>query len=62
MLSEELFYKAAIIIVTGFAIFLVNFLILRRDDRKEKMAIEFQHPEAEQKDKAPAEAANTAGE
>ena len=62
MLTEELFYKAAIIIVTGFTIFLVNFLILRRDDRKEKMAIEFQHPEAEQKDKAPAEAANTAGE
>jgi len=60
MLTEELFYKSAIIIVTGFAIFLVNFLILRREDRKEKMAIEFQHPEAEQKDKAPVLPADSA--
>lgn len=41
MLTEEMFTRAAIIIAVGFAIFLVNFLILRHGNEKVKMGIEF---------------------
>ncbi len=41
MFTEEHFSRAAIIIAVGFAIFLVNFLIMRRQDDKAKMGLEF---------------------
>lgn len=41
MFTEESFSRAIIIILTGFAIFFINFLILRHRDDKQKMGIEF---------------------
>ncbi len=44
LVTEEQIYKAAIVIVAGFAIFLVNFLIVRRSDERCKMGLEFDKP------------------
>ncbi len=52
MLTEELFVRAAIIIVAGFAIFLVNFLILRHREDRSKMAIEFNDAADKKSDKS----------
>lgn len=41
LVTEEQFYRAAIVIVAGFTIFLVNFLIVRREDERCKMGLEF---------------------
>lgn len=57
LVTEEEIYKAAIVIVVGFAIFLVNFLIVRRSDERCKMGLEFEQSETEK-----AEAVNTASE
>ena len=48
MFTEEYFTRAIIIIVSGFAIFLVNFLILKHGDEREKMGLEL-HSERDQK-------------
>ncbi len=47
LVTEEQFYRAAVVIVAGFAIFLVNFLIVRRDDERCKMGLEFADKDAE---------------
>lgn len=41
MFTEESFTRAIVIIIVGFAIFLVNFLIMRRSDERSKMGLEF---------------------
>lgn len=41
LVTQEQFYRAAIVIVAGFTIFLVNFLIVRREDERCKMGLEF---------------------
>lgn len=56
LVTEEQFYRAAIVIVAGFAIFLVNFLIVRRSDERCKMGLVFEHDE----EKKAAEADNPA--
>ncbi|MCI8388296.1 MAG: undecaprenyl/decaprenyl-phosphate alpha-N-acetylglucosaminyl 1-phosphate transferase [Clostridiales bacterium] len=47
MFTQEHFVRAIIIIVAGFAIFLINFLIMRRSDEREKMGLEFSEKEEE---------------
>ncbi len=42
LVTEEQFYRAAVVIIAGFAIFLVNFLIVRRSDEKCKMGLQFE--------------------
>lgn len=54
MFTQEHFVRAIIIIVAGFAIFLVNFLIMRHSDEREKMGLELadekkEKPECEAK-------------
>lgn len=51
MLTEEMFGRAIIIIAVGFAIFLINFLILRHRGEKEKMGIEFTDMPEKKQDK-----------
>lgn len=50
MFTEEHFTRAIIIIVAGFAIFLINFLIVRRADERQKMGLEFNEKPAEEKE------------
>ena len=51
LVTEEQFYRAAIIIVAGFAIFLINFLIVRRSDERCKMGLVFEHDEEKNAEK-----------
>jgi len=51
MFTEESFGKALIIIAVGFAIFLVNFLILRRGEARAKMGIEIGETAREKEEK-----------
>ena len=39
MFTEEYFTRAILIIAAGFAIFLINFLIVRRSDERGKMGL-----------------------
>ena len=55
LVTEEQFYRAAIVIVAGFAIFLVNFLIARRSDERCKMGLKFE-PDDEKIDEGKTEA------
>jgi len=62
MFTEEHFSRAAIIIAVGFAIFLVNFLLIRHRDDKAKMGLEFTDAAEKKSDPAPivtADAADT---
>ncbi len=52
MFTEEHFYRAVIIIVSGIAIFLVNFMIIRHGDEKKKMGLKFEDKEDDNTDKA----------
>ena len=51
LVTEEHFYRAAVVIVAGFAIFLINFLIVRRSDERCKMGLEFDKKDDEIADK-----------
>ena len=55
MFTEEHFTRAIIIIAAGLVIFLINFLIVRRSDEREKMGLDFSGTEAA---KAPDEPQN----
>lgn len=55
MFTEEHFTRAIIIIAAGLVIFLINFLIVRRSDEREKMGLDFSGTEAS---KAPDEPQN----
>ncbi len=57
MFTEEHFTKAIIIIVAGFAIFLVNFLIVRHESERAKMGLDFDEKPTEAE--APAVAKKT---
>ena len=59
LVTEEHFYRAAVVIVAGFAIFLVNFLIVRRSDERCKMGLEFDKKDDETANK-PIEIVKTA--
>ncbi len=47
MFTEEHFVRAIIIIVSGFAIFLINFLLLRREGERPKMSLDLPEKETE---------------